>query len=959
MTDVESQPRLEALRRTGLLDSPPEEAFDRLTRLSALILGVPVALVSFVEDEREFFKSAVGLAEPLATRRELPLSHSFCQYVVGSREPLIVEDAQAHPLLRDNPSVNEYNVRAYAGVPLFAPTGHALGTFCVIDNVPRAWTAKEVRVLTDLAAAAVTEITLRGEIVERTRAEAESARLLRALQVEQRRVMALFEQAPAFIATVVGPDHRFEMANRAYYQLVGFRDLIGKPLAEAIPEAVGQGFVAMLDRVYETKEPFNAVGARVVLQTEPGAEPQERFVDFACQILTDADGNRSGIFFHGVDVTEQLRAANAVRDSDERYRILFDSNPLPMWVYDSETLRFAAVNDAATSHYGYTAAEFLAMSITDIRPAEAAESVRVAARTAGPGEKQLPGQQHRLKDGTIIDVDITSRPIKFAGRNCRVVLAANVTDRRRAETALRDSEAQLRLAVDVADMVVWERDINTGVVYSRAVPSNPDSAHLLHATRGTFDGFLAMVHPEDRERVERLHEDAVRRSGELFMEFRVHGPDGTPRWKQTRARVLLDVEGRPSRMIGVSRDVTARMALEDQLRQAQKMEAVGQLAGGVAHDFNNLLTVITTGLTFARETLPAGASALEELAVVEEAAGRASRLTRQLLAFGRKQVLQPELVDLNHIVNGVEPMLRRLIGEDIRITTIPSPQPVPVFADPGQLEQVLVNLAVNARDAMPDGGQLIVETASVVMTAAELGPHAIAVAPGIFVRLTVRDTGVGMDDVTLARAFEPFFTTKGAGRGTGLGLATVHGVVQQSGGFVRITSVLQEGTTFEIDLPQIAGVCVLEPPNQPVQIPERASGTILLVEDEAPVRAIARRILTRHGYTVIEACDGREALECAARHVGEITMVVTDMVMPELSGRAFTEEFSALYPGIPVLFVSGYADDEILRRGPLPPRTAFLEKPFTPERLLGAVHSVMTGHDLRDNAEMVVRVPAN
>jgi PAS domain S-box-containing protein len=776
---------------------------------------------------------------------------------------------------------------------------------------------------------------------------------MEALRLEQRRVMLLFEQAPAFIAMVSGPEHRFELANRAYQQLVGFRDLLGRPLAEAIPEAVEQGYVAMLDRVFETGEPFSAVGARVLLQPRPDRDPDERFVDFVCQPLHDQDGTRSGVFFHGIDVTEQLRAMNTVRESEERYRILFDSNPLPMWVYDSETLRFIDVNGAAISHYGYSRLEFLGMSLTDIRPPAAAEAVRAAARAAGTGEKQLPGQQHRLKDGTIIEVDITSRPITLGRRACRIVLALDVTDRCRAEAALRDNEAQLRLAIDVADMVVWERDLATGAVTNRAIPRNPASAHLVHATNGTHDGFLNMVHRDDRARVEQLNAEAVQSKGEFSVEFRASGPDGTTRWKHTSARVLADDDGRPLRMIGVSRDITDRITLEAQLRQAQKMEAVGQLAGGVAHDFNNLLTVITSGINFVREALPADSPALEDLALVIDAAARATKLTRQLLAFGRKQVLQPALVDLNDIVGGIDAMLHRLIGEDVRIIIVPFPEPLPVFADPGQLEQVLVNLAVNARDAMPGGGDLFIETASVTLDADQGNAKHGAETPR-FARLTVRDTGSGMDEATLARAFEPFFTTKGAGRGTGLGLATVHGVVQQSGGHVHVTSAAGQGTTFEIDLPQLGVSMTTEPVPAPRRIDDRASGTILLVEDEAPVRAIARRILARHGYTVFEACDGLDALRVAHEHAGEIDLVVTDMIMPELGGRAFAEQLSALYPAIPVLFVSGYTDDEILRRGPLPPRTAFLEKPFTPEKLLGAVQNML---DPRNEDEAAARDP--
>ena len=952
MTYVHSQSRLDALRGTRLLDSPPEEAFDRLTRLGAMALSVPIALVSLVEDDREFYKSAVGLGAELAMDRSSPISHSFCQYVVASGKALVVADALTHPVLRDNPSVREHGVRAYAGVPLVTPDGHTLGTFCAVDRIPRQWTASDIQVLTDLAAAAVTEIVLRGEIVERIRREQETAGLLRALQLEQKRVLSLFEQAPGFIATVYGPEHRFEMANRAYYQLVGFRDIIGKPVTEAFPEVAEQGLVAMLDKVFETGESFNAVGARILLQNQPNAEPDERFVDFVCQPLVNTDGSRAGIFFHGVDVTEQVRAAHAMAESEERYRLLFDGNPLPMWVYEAESLRFLAVNTAALAQYGYSRQEFLTMSLTDIRTVENAEFVRELVRAGGPDEHHVPHSQHRLKDGTNIDVDVRSRPITFGNKPARLVLAHDVTDRGRAEAALRESEAILRLAIDVADVVVWERDIATGALSDRSLPERPDSTQFFLATAGTHAGFIAMVHPEDRERVERLSADAVRRCGELSMDFRVVTHDGTVRWKQTRARVLPGADGGAERMIGVSRDVTDREVLEDQLRKAQKMEAVGQLAGGVAHDFNNLLTVITGAVSLVREHLPVGTPVAEELSMVEEAASRAAGLTHQLLAFSRRQVLRPELVDLNRIVRGVEPMLRRLIAEDIQIVTIASASPASVFADPGQLEQVLVNLAVNARDAMPQGGRLVIETAVIAVTADDAARLGASGTPGTYVRLNVRDTGLGMTEATLARAFEPFFTTKGPGRGTGLGLATVYGIVQQSGGYVRVSSALNRGTTFEIDLPNVEGSEIPCAINSVAPGAAQSSGTILLVEDEAPVRAIARRILARQGYTVIEAANGREALRCAENHAGEIDVVVTDMVMPEMSGRAFADEFSELHPDTPVLFVSGYTDDEILRRGALAPRTAFLEKPFTPDKLIDAVHRVLAGREIDDSARV-------
>jgi nitrogen-specific signal transduction histidine kinase len=400
-------------------------------------------------------------------------------------------------------------------------------------------------------------------------------------------------------------------------------------------------------------------------------------------------------------------------------------------------------------------------------------------------------------------------------------------------------------------------------------------------------------------------------------------------------------------MVGVARDVTEQRRLEGQLRQAQKMEAIGRLAGGVAHDFNNLLTVIGGSTRFALEALPRDAAVRDDLAAVEVAAERATQLTRELLAFSRQQLLKPERLDLSAVVRGMLPMLARLIGEDIAIAPTLAPQVRPVLADPGQLGQVLMNLAVNARDAMPDGGRLVVTTADVVTTGAaadgaEPGAGDRDAAPGHYVRLTVRDTGVGMDEATLGQLFEPFFTTKASGAGTGLGLATVYGIVRQSGGHIAVTSVPGEGTTFTIDLPAVVESAPVEARRARDGAGlDAASGTVLLVEDERAVRGITRRMLARAGYTVLEAENGREALEVLARQTAPVDVVVTDMVMPEMSGRAFADVLAVRYPDVRVLFVSGYTDDEILRRGLGAADTLLLEKPFTTEELLGAVRQVL------------------
>jgi CheY-like chemotaxis protein len=387
--------------------------------------------------------------------------------------------------------------------------------------------------------------------------------------------------------------------------------------------------------------------------------------------------------------------------------------------------------------------------------------------------------------------------------------------------------------------------------------------------------------------------------------------------------------------------------LDAQLRQAQRMELVGQLAGGMAHDFNNLLTIITASTRFASDALPDGSPVHDELAAIDDAARRAAQLTRQLLAFGRKQLPHPELLDLNAVVAGLEPLLRRVIGEDIEVLTRPAAAGGAVVGDQGQLEQVLVNLAVNARDAMPHGGRLLIETADVVLTAADGARHGVDIPPGPYVRLTVCDTGQGMDDATRARAFEPFFTTKEPGKGTGLGLAIVYGIVKQAGGFVWLASTPGRGTRIDVDLPRAAadhppaptlGADALAPPG---------TETLLLVEDADDVRHVARRILTARGYTVIEACDGRAALRAADGHAGPIDLVVTDVVMPEMSGRCLAQQLGVKRPGLRALFMSGYTDDEIVRRGLAAAGAAFLPKPFSADRLAAAVRATLDAPVLR------------
>jgi nitrogen-specific signal transduction histidine kinase/CheY-like chemotaxis protein len=388
------------------------------------------------------------------------------------------------------------------------------------------------------------------------------------------------------------------------------------------------------------------------------------------------------------------------------------------------------------------------------------------------------------------------------------------------------------------------------------------------------------------------------------------------------------------------RDVTEQEALEGELRQAQKMESVGQLAGGVAHDFNNLLTVITGRIDFLIGALNITEDQEADLGEIKKAAERAAGLTRQLLAFSRKQLLQPRVLDLNRTLDEFEPMLRRLIGEDIRIEIEHGQELGSVSADPGQLQQILMNLALNARDAMPAGGVITFRTANET-TGSGSGSPPMQLGPGEYVMLEVADTGLGMDQATQARIFEPFFTTKGQGKGTGLGLSTVYGIVKQSGGGISVASSLQGGAVFRVYFPRAAGYALAEAAEHGHDTSLSGTETILLVEDDTSVRNLVERVLRSRGYEVVAAEDGGNALRLASDADLAVDLVLTDIVMPEMSGRELVEALHTERPTLRVLYMSGYTDDEIVRRGLNDPGMSFIQKPFTAENLATQVRKAL------------------
>lgn len=430
-------------------------------------------------------------------------------------------------------------------------------------------------------------------------------------------------------------------------------------------------------------------------------------------------------------------------------------------------------------------------------------------------------------------------------------------------------------------------------------------------------------------------------------EFHNRKKNGELYWESASISPIKNVDGVITHFLAVKEDITehkqaeeTRAKLEEQLRQSQKMESIGRLASGVAHDFNNLLTVIRGYADLMQDKMSAEEPWLEDLAQIRRAGERAAALIRQLLAFSRQQILTPTVLDLNDLVANLHKMLGRLIGEDISLSTVLQPGLWSITADPGQIEQVIMNLVINARDAMPTGGKITIETDNVYLDENYAQTH-FEVPIGPCVMLAVTDTGHGMDKATQVRIFEPFFTTKGQGKGTGLGLATVYGIVKQSGGHITVYSEPDQGTTFKIYLPATETSVTSLPAPQTQPVTQHGAGTVLLVEDDEPVRSLVQRALQAEGYTTLEACSGSEALSLAGQHQGEIDLLLTDVVMPQMSGRELAEQLKALYPQMKVLFMSGYTDDAVVRHGLLTAETEFLPKPFSPSKLASKVREVL------------------
>ena len=730
---------------------------------------------------------------------------------------------------------------------------------------------------------------------------------------------------------------RIRSWNRGASTVFGYRaeEMIGRTPALLYPDESPDRLAGDLERILSGQDHVGEwLGRR--------KDGTPVWVEVRTTAIRGPDGAPLGFLGVARDITGRKLSEAELAKGQAQLELIADTAPAYIVQCDAER-RFTFVNRAYAERFGLSREQIVGRHLREVigERGYAVLEPQVEAVLAGKRvefEMEIPYETLGVRF-----IHCAYAPQVGADGTVQGLTAVitDISERKRAEASLRETHARLEMAQGAAGFAIWEWEPESG--WSG---STPDFGRLYGLPPGspplTHEEWTELVHPADRDRVAEDLDAALAGERPYEVEYRVVRRDGSIHWIAARGQTLPVEAGRPRRMIGVSFDVTRRREAELQLRQLDRLETVSRLAGGVAHEANNQMTVVAGAAAFIlkQEGLPA--TVKEDAEHIRQAAERTAAITQQLLAFSRRQVLQPRVLDLNGAIRGFEAILRRTVGEDVRLRLELAPTIGRVRFDEGQLQQVLLNLSLNARDAMPSGGTLMLETRELHLEGAATTAHGVRIRPGHYVELCVRDTGVGMDARTLAHVFEPFFTTKGVGRGTGLGLSTVYGIVKQSSGYVFVESAVGQGTSIRIQLP------VADDPLTPDERPRGAEGagrgeTVLVVDDEPVVRAMMVRALRDAGYQVLEAEDGPSALRLATVQEGPIHVLVTDLAMPGMRGRELARTLAATAKDIRVLFVSGFAGDEVERMGLLEAGRPFLSKPFPPELLVDRVRELLAG----------------
>jgi two-component system cell cycle sensor histidine kinase/response regulator CckA len=882
-----------------------------------------VSILLPTADGNELYVAAVrGEKRERLLGERIPLQESISSWVARERTPLILNGEvsdERFVALWPRP-----DIRSAVSIPMQV-ANKLVGIINLnMTNLLRPFTLGQMKALTILAGTAAAAL--------------ESASLFSRLQKAEENYRLIFENAVEGIFQST-PDGRFLTVNPALARILGYEST--DEVVKTITDVTHQLYVnpeARIEAARLEEQRGILEGFEFEAYRKDGGKI---WLSLNRRSVRDQAGTE--LYREGSieDITERKRAAEGLRESEARKRAILESALDCIVTMDHAGL-VVDWNPAAERTFGFMRADAIGKEMADliIPPRFREQHRRGLAHYLTSGQGPVLGKRLELSavtaDGSEFPIELAINRIESEGLPMFTGYIRDITERKRAEQKLSQSEERYRDLVENAHDIIYTHDLEGN--YTSMNKAGELSTGYTHEEAMTLN-LRQTIAPECMEYAKDMLRRKLAGESVTAYELEILAKDGHRITVEANTKLVYH-DGVPVGVQGIARDVTERKQLEDQLRQSQKMEAIGQLAGGVAHDFNNLLTAINGYSGLALQRIDQDHPLRSYLEEIKKAGDRAANLTRQLLAFGRKQILQPLPINLNDIVTDMNKMLRRLIGEDIVLTAKLDPALTRVKADPGQIEQVLVNLVVNARDAMPQGGNLTIETATVELDQ-EYANTRVGVLPGDYVMLAVSDTGIGMDEATEARIFDPFFTTKEKGKGTGLGLSTVYGIVKQSGGNILVYSEPGHGTTFKVYLPQI----IAEPQKTVAAVVDVAlpsgSETILLVEDEDVVRGLASKILEQAGYKVLAASRGAEAIRLCREQTEPIHLLLTDVVMPETSGKEVADQVTELLPSLRVLFMSGYTDEAIVHHGVLDSNVEFIQKPFTPAGLVMKVREVL------------------